>query len=129
MEEEYEIETTEDIEKIVEKSKIFEKIGMGRVESKIFSMLFCMNKPLTGRYIEKTMDLRQPEISLGTKNLQARGWIREVINQSSGRGRPEKSYELAMKRENVVEEIELSIYEEFETKRETLRELMKKKEI
>lgn len=125
---EYEIITTDNIEQILEKSTVFERIGISKVESKILAILFLTNKPQSARNIEKWMDMRQPEVSGGTKSLQARNWIRETYSKiEQERGRPQKAYELTMAREMLFEEIKQGLYNQFKNNKDLLNELKEEK--
>lgn len=111
----------EEIYNINEKAAVFEKIGLNRIEAKILALFFRSPGTKTGREIENILDLRQPEVSLAMKRLQAQGWVREVMNtQDSRRGRPEKVYELSMKSEMIIQDLETHLFNEYTEK---LREI------
>jgi predicted transcriptional regulator len=86
---------------------LLQRLGLSRCEASILHSLLFGN-PLNGRTIEREMNLRQPEISLGSNALIERGWIRVIYPKSHGRGRPEKVFEMAVSGDQIIEELKAS---------------------
>lgn len=112
-------------EAITSRAKTLESLGLSIQESKILSALVAVKA--SARDLERALDLRQPEVSLWTKNLQARGWIREGEKISVAHGRPCKTYELAMSFESILKEIKLRMEKQHQDQKEKLSMLTKKR--
>jgi predicted transcriptional regulator len=70
-------------------------------------LVFLASTPeATSRSIERGADMRQPEISLATKELIDKGWIRSREIPSENKGRPTKVYELAKPIDTIMKSIE-----------------------
>lgn len=82
------------------------ELGMNIAEAKILSYMVAANKSVRSLEIERCFDMRQPQVSLGMAALQAKGWVRnaEPIART-GKGAPEKTYELCVKFTDIVKEI------------------------
>jgi predicted transcriptional regulator len=103
---------------------LFQEVGLSRIEASVISCLL-EGKEMSARDIERVMDIRQPEVSGGTKGLQARGWIAEKNDNGAGRGRPQKVYTLVMKPENMFNELCKAHEKELKEKEQTLENLKK----
>lgn len=93
-------------ESIAWRASTLAELGMNIAESKILSFLVSAGKPVRSLEIERAFDIRQPQVSLGVARLQSKGWVREAEKvEKSGKGRPEKTYELCIKFSDIVKEI------------------------
>ena len=110
------------------RANVLESIGMKTNESNILSIL-AEGAPISSRELERMCDLRQPEVSIATKKLQSKGWVREGDKiRCEGKGRPEKTYELAYKWEEILKEIKNNVDKEYLAKKESVSILMKHKQ-
>lgn len=115
---------------VVEKSeRILELLAKAGVNAKLARIVvFLSTVPeAVSRAIEREANLRQPEVSLGMKDLRAMGWVEERTLKTKGKGRPFKIYRLKKPLREIVGEVverrrvEL---EELERKLEELEELV-----
>lgn len=60
----------------------------------------------TSRNIERGTDLRQPEVSLAIRYMDERGWIKSREIPSEKKGRPQKTYSLAVPVTEIIATIE-----------------------
>jgi predicted transcriptional regulator len=71
------------------------------------SLVFLASVPeTTSREIERSTDLRQPEVSLAMQHLIKRAWVTAREFRPENRGRPAKVYSLAVPMENILSVIE-----------------------
>jgi predicted transcriptional regulator len=71
------------------------------------ALVFLANVPeTTSRDIERSTDLRQPEVSLAMQHLVKRAWVSARVFKPDNRGRPTKIYALALPMENILSAIE-----------------------
>lgn len=81
-------------------------LGLSEKESKVLEMIL-RKKVVPTRDFERELDLRQPEVSMATKSLQERGWIREGEKiRLDGTGRPGNTYELAYTISEIINDLE-----------------------
>jgi predicted transcriptional regulator len=93
---------TENEEKIV---SLLIGIGMNKNVAKV--LVFLLNIPqATAREIERGVDIRQPEVSTATRYLTEQGWIALGKTPSERKGRPQKSYSLALPLKEIIARIE-----------------------
>lgn len=79
--------------------------------------------------LERSTGLRQPEISIVSKELKERGWINEREEKTQGKGRPYKIYMLKIGFDEIVAQLEKQhekVVEVGQKKIERLKELGKK---
>ena len=100
---------------------IFQELGLTRVEGRILYILLAGN-PLCTRDIERSADMRQPEISSGVQRLIARGWIQDE-QQNIGRGRPQNFYKLCVPASQILTELRDNAQMECGKKEKHLNEL------
>jgi predicted transcriptional regulator len=60
----------------------------------------------SSRSIERGTDMRQPEISIATKYLMDKGWVRMRGESPEHKGRPTKNYQLALPIKEIMDLIE-----------------------
>lgn len=112
-------------------AKIIEKlseIDIGRAEAKILFYLFKNNSGFA-RVIERDVDLRQPEVSAGTKSLLGRGWIKSKAIVANSRGRPQNKYSLAKSKNEIVKEINTFFTDKIHLLEEDIKLLNELKEV
>jgi predicted transcriptional regulator len=70
-------------------------------------LVFLANKPkATSLEIEHGTDLRQPEVSVAIKYLGGQGWVTSRDIASEKKGRPMKTYSLAVPLKQIIASIE-----------------------
>ncbi len=80
-------------------------LNMGRATSLTLACLKDGNKIIT-KDIEKLTGLRQPEVSIATKELNTLGWITSSARKKDGKGRPEKVFFLNRKFSDIITYLE-----------------------
>lgn len=56
--------------------------------------------------IERVCALRQPEVSIATKDLRLRGWVSAEERKQGGKGRPVHYYRLDMPLRDIMRQVE-----------------------
>ncbi|MGA2914185.1 MAG: MarR family transcriptional regulator [Methanoregula sp.] len=100
---------TEKVMYFTEKEEDFANllIGIGTKRNEAKVLVFLANIPeATSREIERSTDLRQPEVSIAMKYLIDLGWIRSRESKAESKGRPVKIYELAKPITEILDSIE-----------------------
>ena len=70
-------------------------------------LVFLSTTPIaTSRDLERGTDLRQPEVSIAIKYMNEQGWIKTRDVGSEKKGRPMKSYSLAIPVKGIIAVIE-----------------------
>lgn len=101
-------------EKELKASNALKRLGIPKMENIILLCLF-EKEGLTAREIERTADLRQPEVSRSVNALKKKGWIKASSIRKDGKGRPYDRLYLA----KPIEEIRTDIQERVQKKMET----------
>jgi predicted transcriptional regulator len=99
----------ENIQYFSEKEEEFANllVSLGTKKTIATVLVFLAGTPeATSRSIERGADMRQPEISLATKELIDKGWITSREIPSESKGRPTKVYELAKPIDAIMKSIE-----------------------
>ena len=92
-------------EKEEEFSNLLIEIGTKRNVAKV--LVFLANVPeATSRAIERSTDLRQPEVSLAMRYLIDQDWISSRESKAESKGRPVKIYELSRSINEIMNIIE-----------------------
>jgi predicted transcriptional regulator len=87
-------------------------------------ILINNNKEATSREIELGAALRQPDVSIVTKEMVRRGWINVSENKTEdNKGRPKKVYKLIMSIADIVKELEANAAKKFAATTSTLSKL------
>ncbi|MFA6331944.1 MAG: ArsR family transcriptional regulator [Methanoregula sp.] len=82
-------------------------VGLGTKRNVAIVLVYLANmQEATSRDIERSNDLRQPEVSLAMKYLIHRGWITVRDDASKSKGRPLKIYALAKPFAEIIRIIE-----------------------
>lgn len=96
--------------KDIENASLFSKLGdMTPVEGKtVMALSICGNLDIQG--LETVCGARQPELSLATRSLTKRGYIKVVdAVKAESKGRPKAVYALAMSFLKIVADIEKAL--------------------
>jgi len=103
---------------------ILTRIG---VKKQIASVLVFLNKvkSATSKEIEVGANLRQPEVSVAVKEMKELGWVNENDVKKKGKGRPMKSYTLAVDFKEVVKQIVEKKRQELEEEKKKIEEIVK----
>jgi predicted transcriptional regulator len=81
------------------------KIGTKKTIAEM--LVYLANTPeATSRNIERGTDLRQPEVSIAIRYLTERGWIQSREIPSEKKGRPQRTYSLAVPVKEIIAAIE-----------------------
>jgi predicted transcriptional regulator len=72
-----------------------QRLGAKRVEAILVSLL-AHEKALGTRQIVEQSGLRQPEVSVGMRELRRRGWVEADAVPARGKGRPMHRYHLVV---------------------------------
>lgn len=78
-----------------------QRLGASRIEAMLVLHLLRHSQTSTAAIIEAT-GLRQPEVSVGMRDLRRRGWVATRTLPREGKGRPMHGYELALTPSDVV---------------------------
>ena len=73
--------------------------------------------------VEKSANLRQPEVSIAMQELRRRGWLKKQDLKGKGKGRPIHIYKATIPLSQVMEEIEQEKTKEIETIKDNMLEL------
>ncbi|MFP3908255.1 MAG: ArsR family transcriptional regulator [Archaeoglobaceae archaeon] len=114
-------ELTDGEERIVE---LLSGAGLNKNIARIVVFLSKAGEAISSE-IERTTDLRQPEVSLAMKELKGWGWIKERELKKKGKGRPLKSYKLTHVLKDRVKELVDKRRKELKRIEENLKELEK----
>ena len=83
---------------------LFWDIGIRRNSARVL-VLMLKDTDLTSRDIERSADLRQPEVSIALKDLMTRKWVKDVRTQTEKKGRPVVIYHLSTSLDDILEEL------------------------
>jgi predicted transcriptional regulator len=82
-------------------------IEIGTKRNVALVLVFLANTPeATSREIERSTDLRQPEVSVAMHQLLQRGWVNHRERSHASKGRPLKIYTLAKPFADIISVIE-----------------------
>jgi predicted transcriptional regulator len=102
-------------------------LGLSRPVGKTLAYLQQANE-VTSVELEMGTDLRQPEVSIATKQLEERDWVNEREEKKPGKGRPNKIYSLKVGFNEIIAQLEnqqRKAVEEAHARIERLKELGK----
>jgi predicted transcriptional regulator len=97
-------------------------IGVAPKVAAIIAFLRSANKA-TAREIEMGTDLREPEVSTGTKFLRHEGWLMEEKLKNNRPGRPTKVYRLRAPVQELIDHLEEEKIRELNMARESIEKL------
>lgn len=112
-------ELTDREEKIIE---LLSEAGLNKNIARVVVFLSKAGEAISSE-IERTTDLRQPEVSLAMKELKEWGWIKERELKKKGKGRPLKSYKLTLDFKERVKELVDNKRKELKRAEDDLKEL------
>lgn len=116
-------------EKDEEITEILETLGVSRMSARSLAGIRRLGTAKVGA-LERAAGLRQPEVSIGVRDLIDRGWVTETNEkQSRGKGRPSKLYYLKVGFPEIIADLERAKREEAKVTAmmfNTLRALSKK---
>jgi len=102
-------------------------LGLGRNAALTLAYMQNANSA-TSLELERATRLRQPEVSIGMKQLNEREWINERDEKKPGKGRPYKIYSLKVGFKDIIAHLERQqrkAVEETQARIERLREMGK----
>jgi len=100
------------------------KMTFPKRTSKILEFLIDdVDGSVESKKIEKETGLPQPKVSLGTKDLRDRDWLKTVEVDTPGKGRPRLEFELIVDNQDIFEELKEEALERIEEEKEDIEEL------
>jgi len=82
-------------------------ISLGMTRTVAMTLAYMQNtKSATSIELEQSAKLRQPEVSIATKELKDRDWINEREEKKPGKGRPYKIYTLKVGFKDIIAHLE-----------------------
>ena len=82
-------------------------ISLGMSRNVAMTLAYMQNtKSATSIELERSARLRQPEVSIATKQLKERDWINEREEKKPGKGRPYKIYSLKVGFKEIISQLE-----------------------
>jgi len=82
-------------------------ISLGMTRTVAMTLAYMQNtKSATSIELEQSARLRQPEVSIATKELMERDWINEREEKKPGKGRPYKIYTLKVGFKDIIAQLE-----------------------
>jgi len=106
-------------EKVV---KIFQDLGMPRNLAKTL-LYISQTDECRSAEIERSANLRQPEVSIAMQELQKKGWITRRDLKKKGKGRPVHIYSLSYPIDDIIKNFEEEKLEEISEIKQDLTEL------
>jgi predicted transcriptional regulator len=99
-------------------------LGLSRLVAKTLAYLQQVNE-VTSVELEMGTDLRQPEVSIATKQLKEHDWINEREEKKPGKGRPYKIYSLKVGFDDIIAQLERQQKKAVEETRRKIERLKK----
>jgi predicted transcriptional regulator len=82
-------------------------ISLGMTRTVAMTLAYMQNtNSATSIELEQSARLRQPEVSIATKELKERDWINEREEKKPGKGRPFKIYTLKVEFNKIIAQLE-----------------------
>jgi predicted transcriptional regulator len=106
------------IKQIDEKEEEIAKalISLGVHRNAAMALAYLQNtNAATSQDLERAARLRQPEVSIATKQLIERDWITEREEKKPGKGRPYKIYSLKLGFNDIIAQLEKQHKEDVDT--------------
>jgi predicted transcriptional regulator len=104
-------------------------ISLGMSRNAAMTLAYMQNtNSATSIELERSARLRQPEVSIATKQLRELDWINEREEKKPGKGRPYKIYSLKVGFKDIIAQLEKQqkkAFDEAQDKIEQLKELGK----
>ena len=103
--------------------QLFAGLGMPRNLAKTLMYISQVDECRSAD-VEKSANLRQPEVSIAMQELRNRGWAEvQSFKKKKGKGRPIHIYKATMPLSQVMEEIEQEKTKELEAVKDNMLEL------
>ncbi|GAH23510.1 unnamed protein product [marine sediment metagenome] len=109
-------------EKELKAADALKRLDIPEIENRILLCLF-EKEGITAREIERTADLRQPEVSNSTNALKRKGWIKASLTPKEGKGRPYDRFYLAKPIEKIRADIQEMVQKKMETEKQDMNAL------
>lgn len=103
-------------------SNLLTEIGLKRNVAKVLIYL-AMTEEATSREIERSTDLRQPEVSIAMRTLKENEWIESRESKAESKGRPVKIYRLSKPITEIMDTIEKNKREEVENQLQLIQKI------
>lgn len=103
-------------------SNLLTELGLKRNVAKVLIYL-AMTQEATSREIERSSDLRQPEVSIAMRTLKDNEWINSRESKAESKGRPVKIYCLAKPISEIMDMIEKNKREEVENQLKVIEKI------
>lgn len=103
-------------------SNLLTEIGLKRNVAKVLIYL-AMTEEATSREIERSSDLRQPEVSIAMRALKENEWIESRESKAESKGRPVKIYCLSKPITEIMDMIEKNKREEVENQLKLIQKI------
>lgn len=103
-------------------SNLLTDIGLKRNVAKVLIYL-AMTEEATSREIERSTDLRQPEVSIAMRTLKENEWIESRESKAESKGRPVKIYRLSKPITEIMDIIEKNKREEVENQLKLIQKI------
>ena len=97
-------------------------LGVDRNQARILAHL-AIEGEAKSRDLERLCRLRQPQVSLATKDLRGQGWLTVEERRNGARGRPVHVYRLEMPLPRIVDALEAAKREEIQRELATIERL------
>lgn len=97
-------------------------LGASRIEALLVTQMLLREQASTADIIHAT-GLRQPEVSVGMRELRDRGWIRTKSIPREGKGRPMHGYELVIARGEVAAHYKQQAQQQVQVYQQAMKEL------
>jgi predicted transcriptional regulator len=101
-------------------------ISLGMSRNVAMTLAYMQNtKSATSIELERSARLRQPEVSIATKQLKERDWINEREEKKPGKGRPYKIYSLKVGFKEIISQLEKQQRKTVDEAQEKIKRLKK----
>jgi len=104
--------------------KILISVGYPRCKAKLIIYLLEFKRGFSS-HIEHVMDMRQPEVSLASKQLEEEFIIKYISHPPKTKGRPKKELELIISPDALLKKIEKQVKDKLGKEKEQLKKLKK----
>jgi len=115
-------ETTQTRSNEDEVVRAFITLGLNEKQARILTFTLQHNGGVTQHEMERKLDLRQPEVSMGLGPLLEQHWIKIVdrIRMQDGRSRPVNIYAPGKSKQEIVGDLELAFQQRCNQIRQSL---------
>jgi len=107
-----------------EKKAIKKLVETGMKKKVAITLVYTMSKnKVTSREIEDATDLRQPEVSMATRELRDKDWMKKEKESPKGAGRPIHLYSIKLTPKEIFNEIKKKENKKITEIKKTIKEL------